>query len=122
MVFGENKFINSKSERSVLDFKKFIEDPVNFDFKESVKGIFNYFESIATAANKGLIDVEFIFEFHDSIFKIYYIDYFYYIEYQRATRNNMKIWNYYTTLVEKWHPNIRADLNNKKEKSTIINI
>lgn len=73
----ENKFISSKHKRLVADFEAFIDNSENLEYRESLKGILNYFESSSIAAHRGLIDKSFISEFFAHIYKIYYKDYFF---------------------------------------------
>jgi hypothetical protein len=116
----ENKFIDSSNIRHEFDFEKFIEDSDNLDYRESVKGILNYFEWVAIAANKGLIDKEFIYEFFWYIFKLYYIDYMFYIERLRHKKNNQEIWMNFTRLAEHWHPTIREQVEQGLLKSIFL--
>ncbi len=116
----ENTFIASSAVRNVADFEVFIDNPANLEFRESLKGILNYFESSSIAANKGLIDRGFIKEFFYSIYKIYYRDYLFYIERQRVVKNNENMWVNFTNLVEEWHPNINEEVKNGTLKSIII--
>lgn len=117
----ERIFIASTQARSAEDFEKYFEDINNLEFKESLKGIFNFFETISIGAYKGLIDKEFIREFYNGIFRIYYIDYYFYIAKHRILRNNPTIWVTYTSLVEEWHDSLNGDVISGKVASTIIN-
>lgn len=116
----ENKFIDSKATRDQFDFEKFIEDSDNLQYRESLKCILNYFESATIAVNKGLIDKEFIKEFFFDIYKLYYVDYSFYIERLRIKKNNQNIWINFTKLAEDWHLDIREQVKQGLLKSTII--
>ncbi|HEX2631149.1 MAG TPA: DUF4760 domain-containing protein [Chitinophagaceae bacterium] len=116
----ENKFIESGITRNISDFEKFIDDPDNLDYRESLNGIVNYFEGCAIAINKGLIDKEFIREFFCGIYKLYYIDYIFYIEKIRLKKNDEKIWINFTSLVEDWHPTIREQVEQGLLKSIFL--
>jgi len=107
----KNKFISQKKERSAEDFVTYIENSDNLEYKEALKGIINYFETIAIAAYRGLVDKDFIKEFHGLIFWIYYRDYYFYIEYVRTQKDNHLIWINFTSLVEEWHRNIISSFN-----------
>lgn len=114
----ENQFIAARRIREPKHFRKFINDPKNIDYKESLKGILNHFETVAIGVYKDLIDKDFMKEFYRHIFHIYYVDYHFYILLQR--KNNNKIWVNFTSLVEEWHPNIKEGLQKTPLKSTII--
>lgn len=114
----ENKFIASGDERSIEDFEKYIEG--NLEFRESLKGILNYFENMSVGVHKKLIDKEFVYEFHSFIFEIYYTDYYYYIESHRVKRNNSTIWLNFTNLAEEWWPNLKAEILTGTKRSSII--
>lgn len=116
----ENKFTDIKDVRNEIDFENFIHDIDNLEYRESLNGILNYFESAAIAANKGLIEKEFIKEFFWDIYKLYYTDYLFYIEILRFKKNNERIWINFTTLVEDWHLDIREQVKQGLLKSTII--
>lgn len=116
----ENKFITSYSVRTYIDFDKFIKDPLNADYRESLKGILNHFETIGLGILKGLIDKDFMKLFYMSICRVYYVDYYFYINSQRISKQNEKLWINFTNLVEEWMPNIQAEMNKVPLKSTIV--
>jgi|GEM_PF-2594086 hypothetical protein len=116
----EKQFIASKTQRTVSDFDTFINDPLNIEYKEALKGILNYFETISIGAYKGLIDKEFTKDFFLSIYKIFYTDYFFYIDDIRVTKNVDTIWGNFTNLVEEWYVDLRADMRDGTLKSSII--
>ncbi|PZR26947.1 MAG: hypothetical protein DI535_12285 [Citrobacter freundii] len=121
-ILFENNFIRSKSKRTSTDFAYYIEDINNIEFRESLKGILNYFESSSTATNRGLIDKDFIKEFFYDIYTAYYKDYLFYIEGQRAAKSSSNVWINFTNLVEEWQPAIRQQITAGNIKSIIINV
>ncbi len=114
----ENEFIWSREKRLPKHFRKYIDDPKNIDYKESLKGILNHFETVAIGIYKNLIDKDFLKEFYFHIFKIYYVDYQFYIIMQRNYNKN--VWINFTNLVEEWYPNIKDGFEKASLKSTII--
>jgi hypothetical protein len=116
----ENAFIESSNSRTVDDFMSFVDKKSSLEFRESLKGLLNYFETSSIAANKGMIDKDFIKEFFLTIYKSYYRDYHFYIEKQRVVKSSDTIWGNFTNLVEEWYPTINEDLKNEKVKSIII--
>jgi hypothetical protein len=106
----ENKFIERSTMRDMTDFEKFIDDPDNLDYRESLHELFNYFESASIATKKGLIDKEFVKEFFLNIYKVYYVDYIFYIERLRLKKNHEQSWNNFTSLAEDWHHDIREQV------------
>lgn len=116
----EKKFKKTCADKTIEGFQVFIEDEANLDFKESLKGILNYFETLSIAAYKGVIDTVFIKEFHNSIFRIYYIDYKVYIDKRRALQNNQAIWENFTKLAVDWNPGLKDDVEKGVLKSTVI--
>ncbi|RFS22700.1 DUF4760 domain-containing protein [Chitinophaga silvatica] len=113
----ENRFM-AMAERSVEAFDKYFEGEQ--EFRASLKGIFNFFESTSVGVHKGLIDKQFIFEFFSYIFEIYYVDYYYFIQYYRRKRNRDTIWINFTNLAEEWWPNLQSEVEVGVKKSTII--
>lgn len=116
----KKQFTASKSLRTVSDFDLFIDDPANLEYKEALKGLLNYFETISIGAYKGLIDNDFIKDFFSSIFKIFYTDYFFYIDSIRQVKNVPTMWINFTNLAEEWHPLLKESVQKGKLKSTII--
>lgn len=121
VIAFKNEFISCNEKRTVEKFDFFINDKNNIDFKEALKGLFNYFEAIAIAAYRGLIDEDFIREFHYGNLRVYYVDYFFYIKKIREEKQNDLIWINYTTLVERWYPDIIQQMISKELKSSITN-
>jgi hypothetical protein len=117
----EKPYIAAKAIRSIQDFNNFIEDPNNTSYKQALKGILNHLESISIATRKGLIDKDFIREFHQAIYKLYFLDYWYYIDDHRQAREDETIWINFTNLAEEWLPGIRDKLLAGTEKSSLIN-
>lgn len=116
----EKKFIKTSADKTIKGFQEFIELEESLEFKESLKGILNYFETLSIAAYKGVIDTVFIKEFHNSIFRVYYIDYKNFIDKRRADQNNAAIWENFTKLAEDWNPGLKDDVSNGVLKSTVI--
>lgn len=116
----EKKFIDSKAVRTANDFEGYINDPDNLVFKESLKGILNHFECVAIGTYNGQIDKDFIRRFYKSIFRIYYVDYLFYINSLRSVKKNEDIWVNFTNLAEEWHDNLKQDVIEHVFKSTII--
>jgi hypothetical protein len=114
----ETAFASSAINRFPEYFKDFINNPKNIDYKESLKGILNHFETVAIGIYKNLIDKDFMREFYRHIFHTYYVDYYFYIELQRS--NNKKIWINFTNLVEEWHSGIKDQLQKEPVRSSII--
>lgn len=114
----ENKFIDSKVCRSIADFDTYIHSEI--EFRESLKGILNYFENMSIGVYKGLIDKDFVYEFISYIFEIYYLDYYYYIENYRKKRDNNSIWENFTKLAEEWWPSLQEEIKNGTKRSSII--
>jgi len=119
-IKAEKAFIASNPTRSADDFEKFINDPANLDFKESLKGILNHFECVAIGTDNGLIDKDFIKYFYKGIFKIYYIDYYFYISRIRFNKKNNDVWINFTSLAEEWHTELKDNLDRQPLRSTII--
>ena len=117
----ERQFIASGRVRTANDFERFITHLSRLDFRESLKGILNYFETVSIGVKKGLIDETFIKEFFLGVFQMFYRKYFFYIEHKRMTKNDNTIWINYTSLVEEWHPEIRNKMDTKMLMSTLIN-
>jgi hypothetical protein len=115
----EKKFVKTKKNRTAEDLYNYVER--NLDFRESLKGILNYFENMSVGVYKGLIDKDFVYEFISYIFEIYYIDYYYYIEGYRQKRNNKTIWVNFTNLAEEWWPNLKEEVLKGKKNSSLIN-
>jgi hypothetical protein len=115
----EKRFVDAKAERTAEDLYTYVED--NLDFRESLKGILNYFENLAVGVYKELIDKEFVYEFISYIFEVYYVDYYYYIEGYRTKRGNNTIWVNFTNLAEEWWPNLKSEVLNGTKQSSIIN-
>ena len=80
-----------------------LEKVENVKAKTAISSIFNYFESISLGVNQGFLNEKFVKGFFQSLFKHYYIDYFFYIQYRRYRRNNDQIWINFTNLVGKWN-------------------
>ena len=116
----ENKFIKDYPDKTIEGFQSFIEEEGNLEYKESLKGILNYFESVSIAAYKGVIDRVFIKDFHRSIYVSYYIDYYLFIRKRRQDKDNDAIWGNFTTLAEEWNPSIRDQIEKGEVKSTVI--
>ncbi|MDB5199258.1 MAG: hypothetical protein JWO92_1221 [Chitinophagaceae bacterium] len=116
----EKKFIATNAVRTSKDFDLYISDPSNLDFRESLKGLLNSFETLAIGVHKELIDNDFMKEFYSLIFEIYYIDYYFFIESERIKKSNSKIWIQFTNLAEEWHPELNNNLQKGAVKSTII--
>jgi hypothetical protein len=114
----ENKFIARQGKRTIIDLDTYIDETI--DYRESIKGILNYFENMSVGVYKGLIDKELVFEFISYIFEIYYIDYYYYIENYRKKRNNNGIWRNFTKLAEEWWPSLKEEILNGTKKSSIV--
>lgn len=117
----ENDFIRTKSIRTSTDFALYIDDPRNIEYRESLKGILNYFESTSIASSKNLIDKDFIREFFEDIYITFYKDYLLYFENQRMAKNKPNVWVNFTNLVEEWHPGIYQQVKAGILKSLIIN-
>ena len=116
----EKKFRRTSADKTIDGFQTFIEDEENLDFKESLKGILNYFETFSIAAYEKVIDAGFIKLFHYSIFCSYYIDYKVYIDHRRTLKNNPAIWQNFTKLAEEWSPGIDEKVKDGVLKSTVI--
>lgn len=116
----ENKFIAFGGERSIKNLEQYVES--NLEYRESLKGILNYFENLSVGVYKGLIDKTFVYEFISYIFEIYYTDYYFYIENHRARKNNGSIWVNYTNLAEEWWPDLKSEVLNGTKKSTLITV
>lgn len=116
----EDQFMASKPFRTIEDFENFINDPTRIDFKESVKGILNYFETVSIGVSNGLIDNAFIEKFYRSIFRTYYVDYYFYINNRRVRTGNHTVWVNFTNLAEEWHKDIKNAVTNKILNSPFI--
>lgn len=116
----EDKFIATKEVRDKEDFNLFLNNPVNIEYKEALKGTLNYFETVSIAIYRGLIDKDYIREFHRFIYQQYYGDYIFFIDFQRVAKKNDKIWINFTNLAEEWHPKIREEIREGILKSFII--
>jgi hypothetical protein len=89
-------------EKSAKKFHELLEHEDNKEARKALVAIFNYMESISLGVKQELMDEHFIKGFFGSIFGKYYFEYHFYIEYRRSIRNNMRIWNNFTTLAERW--------------------
>jgi hypothetical protein len=115
----EDEFIaTSTTTRTPAMFETFIE--TRYEYKEALKCLLNHFETVSIGAYKGLIDKDFINEFYRGILKAYYVDYYTYIDNHRAKKNNYKIFENFTKLVEEWHPGIKAELAKTPLKSILF--
>lgn len=114
----EKKFIDSANTRTVEELYDYVEN--NLEYRESLKGILNYFENLSIGVYKGLIDKQFVYEFISYIFEIYYVDYFYFIETHRVKRKNATIWVNYTNLAEEWWPSLKEEILNGGKKSSLL--
>jgi hypothetical protein len=120
VIAYEKKFIKDSPDKTIKGFQTFIELEDNLEYKEALKGILNYFETLSIAAYRGVIDREFMKEFHESIFHTYYVDYYTYIDERRRVKSNNDIWKKFTNLAEEWHPLLRAQVGKKEKVSTVI--
>jgi len=120
-ISKENIFIATTPFRTIENFRDFIQLDEHRDFKQSLKCILNHFECVAIGCNKGMIDTEFIKNFYEMIFKIYYRDYYAYITSERTRQSSPTMWSEFTNLVEGWDPDFKARVENGEEASLIIN-
>jgi len=116
----EQKYFSLNAVRDIENFELFIGNPENTTYKESIRGVLNYLETVSIGTYDELIDKNFIKKFHRSIFKLYYVDYYFYISHRRELRKNDSLWVNFTNLAEEWHPTLKADLLNGIEKSGIL--
>jgi hypothetical protein len=116
----EYAFQKTKPERTAEELYNYVQS--NLEYRETLKGILNYFENLSVGVYKELIDKAFVSEFISYIFEVYYIDYYYFIKIYREKRGNDTIWVNFTNLAEDWFPKLKKEVLEGKKQSTLITI
>lgn len=96
------KYKEMLDDRSCRLFQAEIEKDENEKFLLATHSVLNFLESISLGVKQGLIDDDFIKGFFRGIFVVYYNRYLPYIEYRRRFTSNVKIFEEFTNLAERW--------------------
>lgn len=101
------KFEKSKNYNlingDIDEFMAFMHDDKNAPLLNSLVSILNYFETIVSGMNEGILDEQYIRRYYESIMLDYYQQYSTFITKKRSNERNQKIWIEFTRLAQEWN-------------------
>lgn len=107
------KFEKSKQfnliDGDIDELMDFMHDEKNAPLLNSLVSILNYFETIVSGMNEGILDQQYIRRYYELIMLEYYQHYSSFITKKRSNERNQKIWTEFTRLAQDW--NTPAKLN-----------
>lgn len=84
------------------DFMKFLNEDKNAEISNALMNMLNYFDTVSTGVNNGLLEPKFTRQFFEPIFLHYYENYCAFIFRKRSNDMNQKLWSEYTHLCQDW--------------------